>query len=122
MRTVAGVRPPISPFVMKLALLAAFAALITGVAPRLIHQDDPSSPSSETRPLAADIQRIDETTPLPANAWPTSPHPAGGMLYVRCTNLWSALPDGSGAHRLLSMPGLSSPAFATTARFKPAMA
>jgi dipeptidyl aminopeptidase/acylaminoacyl peptidase len=31
-------------------------------------------------------------------------------------NLWSMLPDGSGAHRLFSMPGLSSPTFSPDGR------
>lgn len=71
---------------------------------------------AHTGPLAADIRSIDAVTPLPAIRWPSSHHPVGGMLFVRCTNLWSAMPDGSAAHKLFSMPGLSSPTFATTAR------
>lgn len=47
---------------------------------------------------------------------PRSDEPAGGILFVRCTNLWSALPDGSNARRILDIPGISSPTFSPDAR------
>ena len=58
------------------------------------------------------LTSLDPIAGLPQTAWPRADAPSAGLAFVRCTNLWSMLPDGSGAHRLFSMPGLSSPTFA----------
>ena len=59
---------------------------------------------------------LDPIAGLPETAWPRADAPSAGLAFVRCTNLWSMLPDGSGAHRLFSMPGLSSPTFSPDGR------
>lgn len=51
-----------------------------------------------------------------ASAMPRSDRPVGGLVFVRCTNLWVSNADGSNAHRLLTMPGLSSPALSPDGR------
>jgi hypothetical protein len=62
------------------------------------------------------IASLDPIAGLPETAWPRAGAPSAGLAFVRCTNLWSMLPDGSGAHRLFSMPGLSSPTFSPDGR------
>ncbi|MEX0832532.1 MAG: hypothetical protein WD276_01455 [Actinomycetota bacterium] len=65
---------------------------------------------------AAEIDSLDPFTPFPASRHPRSEYPVGGMVFVRCTNLWWAKPDGSEPHRMFSMPGISSPTFSPDAR------
>ncbi|MEX1047525.1 MAG: hypothetical protein WD757_07795 [Actinomycetota bacterium] len=65
---------------------------------------------------AAEIDSLDLFTPFPASRHPRSVYPVGGMVFVRCTNLWWAMPDGSEPHRMFSMPGISSPTFSPDAR------
>jgi hypothetical protein len=62
------------------------------------------------------VTSLDPIAGLPATAWPVSRAPASGLVFVRCTNLWTMLPDGSEAHRLFSMPGLSWPTFSPDGR------
>jgi WD40-like Beta Propeller Repeat len=62
------------------------------------------------------LTSLDPIAGLPQTAWPRADAPSAGLAFVRCTNLWSMLPDGSGAHRLFSMPGLSSPSFSPDGR------
>ena len=66
--------------------------------------------------LASEIGALDAVPGFPETAWPRSGAPVGGMAFVRCTNLWISLPDGSEQHRLLNMPGLASPAFSPDGR------
>ncbi len=73
--------------------------------------------SDEVIPRAAvPITSLDPIAGLPETAWPRADAPSAGLTFVRCTNLWSMLPDGSAAHRLFSMPGLSSPTFSPDGR------
>jgi len=62
------------------------------------------------------LTSLDPIAGLPETAWPRADAPSAGLAFVRCTNLWSMLPDGSAAHRLFSMPGLSSPTFSPDGR------
>jgi WD40 repeat protein len=62
------------------------------------------------------LASLDPIAGLPETAWPRADAPSAGLTFVRCTNLWSMLPDGSAAHRLFSMPGLSSPTFSPDGR------
>jgi hypothetical protein len=72
--------------------------------------------SGQTAPAAVvPVESLDPIAGLPETAWPRSA-PSAGLAFVRCTNLWSMLPDGSGAHRLFSLPGLSSPTFSPDGR------
>ncbi|MGH2649951.1 MAG: TolB family protein [Actinomycetota bacterium] len=67
-------------------------------------------------PAPVRLTSLDPIAGLPQTAWPKADAPSAGLAFVRCTNLWSMLPDGSGAHRLFSMPGLSSPTFSPDGR------
>lgn len=76
------------------------------VAPRSwAHRALPASQVSWLDPLSA-------TT----GGRPTSGEPAAGLLFVRCTNLWTAEPDGSHARKLLELPGISTATFSPDAR------
>jgi hypothetical protein len=59
---------------------------------------------------------LDPVAGVPDSRWPRSEHPVGGIAFVRCTNLWTAHADGSNARRILTMPGISSPAFSPDGR------
>ena len=73
--------------------------------------------SSSTAPVrGVPVTRIDSIKGVPLPTWPRSALPVGGMLFVRCTNLWAAQADGSLAHRLFSMDGLDSPTFSPDGR------
>ncbi len=74
-----------------------------------------AAPSPEHTPAAA-IRRLDPLAGVPSFLRPKSPQAVGGMLFVSCTHLWGAFPDGSRPHLLLSMAGLSSPTFSPGAR------
>lgn len=75
---------------------------------------DVAVPARATAP--ANLTRLDAFGALPESAWPRSPSPVAGLAFVRCTRLWTMLPDGSGAHRILSMEGAASPTFSPDAR------
>lgn len=69
------------------------------------------------RPLpAAATASLDPVGAVPLEAQPRSDEPVGGMVFVSCTHLWTARPDGSHARKLLQIPGVSSPTFAPNAR------
>ena len=69
------------------------------------------------RPVpASQIATLDPIGGLPKAGPPRSSEPLGGILFVRCTNLWTALPDGSHPRKLLQFPGISSPTFSPDAR------
>jgi hypothetical protein len=53
---------------------------------------------------------------VPATARPRSAEPVAGMAFVRCTSLWAALPDGSGARRILADVRLGWPTFSPDGR------
>lgn len=59
---------------------------------------------------------LDPIAGVAGSGWPRSEHPVGGLAFVRCTNLWTAHADGSNARRILTMPGVSSPAFSPDGR------
>ncbi|MDQ3963065.1 MAG: hypothetical protein M3277_04015 [Actinomycetota bacterium] len=65
---------------------------------------------------AAMVTTLDDGSAIVGGGRPTSSEPVGGMLFVRCTSLWSARPDGSHPHKLLDMTGVSSPTFSPDAR------
>ncbi|HKZ76345.1 MAG TPA: hypothetical protein VJ259_06740, partial [Actinomycetota bacterium] len=75
---------------------------------------DAATPARATAP--AHLTSLDAFAGLPESAWPKSPSPVAGLAFVRCTRLWTMLPDGSGAHRILSMEGVASPTFSPDAR------
>ena len=69
------------------------------------------------RPLpASQIAALDPVRPTGSGDRPRSSEPLGGILFVRCTNLWTALPDGTRPRKLLQFPGISSPSFSPDAR------
>ncbi|MEA2451660.1 MAG: hypothetical protein QOG04_370 [Actinomycetota bacterium] len=79
--------------------------------------DVPAIPHEVPRALpVSQLASIDPISEMPRDKWPTSSAPAGGILFVRCTNLWVAQPDGSHARKLLSFSGISSPAFSPDAK------
>lgn len=68
------------------------------------------------RPLPlAQVSAIDPAPGL-GKGRPVSSEPRGGIVFVRCTRLWAALPDGSQPRKILEMPGSSSPIFSPDAR------
>lgn len=67
-------------------------------------------------PASPAIRALDPLPPVTGANRPTSAAPVAGLAFIRCTNLWTQRPDGTGAHRILSMPGLSSPTFSPDAR------
>lgn len=100
---------------------ALFVALLVGaLGLPVIH----TALETPARPLAwsyrpaptAQVDALDPLAPVMGARRPTSARPAGGIVFVSCTNLWTALPDGSHAHKLLAFPGASSPVFSPDAR------
>lgn len=64
----------------------------------------------------ASIDKLDSFSVLPRSSRPRSSEPLGGIVFVRCTRLWSALPDGSSPSRVLEMDDISSPTFSPDAQ------
>ena len=62
------------------------------------------------------IDSLDLVRPITGGGRPTSREPLGGVLFVRCTNIWAALPDGSHARKLLEFPGISTATFSPDAK------
>ncbi|MFN2594213.1 MAG: TolB family protein [Actinomycetota bacterium] len=62
------------------------------------------------------ITAIDRIHPIAIKRLPKSAAPNVDILFVSCTHLWAAFPDGTHAHRILDMPGISSPTFAPSGR------
>jgi hypothetical protein len=101
-----------------LVVALAVAALGLGLA-RL-----PAARVSDGRPVLGDVATsagvslasLDPVDPIAPAEMPRSDRPIGGLVFVRCTNLWASNADGSGARRLLTMPGLSSPTISPDGR------
>jgi WD40-like Beta Propeller Repeat len=109
------VRNP-APVVGVLVVFVAVASLATALG-RL--PADVSAPRSDRLVGLAALQppgSLDTIAGIEETAWPRSRYPVGGFAFVRCTNLWTAHADGSGARRILSMPGISSPTFSPDGR------
>ena len=98
-------------FVALLVGVLAFPSVraATEAPPRVMYEDPRPLPASQ-------IAGLDGITGMTDATRPVSSEPLGGILFVSCTNLWSALPDGSHARKLLGFPGISSPSFAPDAR------
>ena len=62
------------------------------------------------------VDSLDPLRPITGGTRPTSREPLGGVLFVRCTNIWTALPDGSHARKLIEFPGISTATFSPDAR------
>lgn len=93
-----------------------FVALLVGILGLPVIQAAPEAPVRPTAglapvPPASQVGSLDPLSPVPAAARPASRRPAGGIAFVSCTNLWTALPDGSHARKLLAFAGAMSPAF-----------
>ena len=67
-------------------------------------------------PPAAAVSALDSITPMPVDRMPRSSEPGVGLLFVSCTRLWRAEPDGSNPQKLLTLPGISSPVYSPDAR------
>lgn len=98
-----------------------FVALLIGAigypAFRAVGRPGPKGLYETPRPLpASQVASLDQIPPAGGSMRPMSAEPLGGILFVSCTNLWTALPDGSQARKLLAFPGVSSPAFSPDAR------
>ena len=100
-----------SLFVVFIALVVGIPSIATAVQPRAEAQRWVPRP----RP-AAEISSLDPLGEIPKSGRPESRDPFAGMLFVRCTRLWAAAPDGSHARKVLEIPGISSPAIAPNAR------
>jgi hypothetical protein len=104
---------PIAAFVLLVALVAGigFPVLSTAV------EGGPRMQAFAFRPpAAAAIDSLTGVVPLPRSAWPRSKEPLGGIVFVSCTRLWTAWPDGSHSRPLLQLPGVSSPTFSPDAK------
>lgn len=98
-------------FVTLLVGLLAFPSVraATKAPPRVIYENPRLLPASQ-------IGTLDGITGMTDATRPVSSEPLGGILFVSCTNLWTALPDGSRARKLLAFPEISSPSYAPDAR------
>lgn len=104
---------PVAGLTVVTAACVSLALALAG-----LPEAEPIGPSARAEAIRAPTLRaITRLDPLPGfSELPKSERPIGGLVFVRCTNLWSAWPDGSHAHRLLSMRGLASPTFSPDAR------
>jgi hypothetical protein len=101
---------PVAGLTLSLVLVASLA-LVLGRLP-----ERPASASDTHFVPASSVVALPTLTPAPRSSWPRSARPLGGLVFVRCTNLWTANADGSNARRLLTMPGLASPAVSPDGR------
>lgn len=100
---------PVGGLLLVLALVTAMAVALAGLPPA-------TSPRvAEAAPVGA-VDRLDPIGTAAFERMPRSDAPVAGLAFIRCTNLWTSNPDGSSARRVLSMAGLSSPAFSPDAR------
>jgi hypothetical protein len=95
---------PIAGITLTLVLLASLSIALG----RLPDRFGTSRSVSAFEPLRS-VTALPPLRPAPSATWPRSARPIGGIVFVRCTNLWTANADGSSARRLLMMPGLASP-------------
>jgi len=95
---------PIAGITLTLVLLASLSIALG----RLPDRFGTSRSVSAFEPLRS-VTALPPLLPAPSATWPRSARPIGGIVFVRCTNLWTANADGSSARRLLMMPGLASP-------------
>lgn len=110
--------PPRGGRVIPTVLFVALLVAALGYpAVQSIGRPGPKGIYETPRPLpASQLASLDGLRPINGSARPMSSEPLGGILFVSCTNLWTALPDGSHARKLLTFPGVSSPAFSPDAR------
>jgi hypothetical protein len=107
-------RPPGRPIAAVLLVVLIGAAISLPVA-RAALEDPPPVPRFAPRPAPAVEIDPGPLPILPRPSWPRGPSIAG-IAFVRCTSLWVSDTDGSDAHRIVALKGLSSPAFAPDAR------
>ena len=98
-----------------------FVALLVGAigfpAIRAATTPEPAPARWSPRPASlAMIDSLDPMRPITGGSRPTSRRPLGGVVFVRCTNIWTALPDGSHARKLLEFPGITTATFSPDAR------
>lgn len=113
------VEPPRTP--RRAAAAATFVLLLAATLGYPVTRaalDQPAPPATPVpRPqAAAQIASLDPLSPMTKPSRPRSSEPVGGIVFVRCTRLWTALPDGSHQRKIVEMPGIYSPAFAPNAR------
>src|SRR5919106_146351 len=104
--------PPRGRPVAAAALVIMLAGLLGLPAADAFLDGPPAVPRFEARSVPA--ARLGELPPLPwvpESARPRTPRPFAGIAFVRCTRLWTALPDGSHERRIVAMTGISSPTF-----------
>ncbi|HEV3471598.1 MAG TPA: hypothetical protein VG408_00115, partial [Actinomycetota bacterium] len=110
---------PAPPRGKPLAALLAVVA-VAGVLAAPVLRADRSEPTRQSWPephlSSAGVATLDGGSATFDGSRPTSSEPMGGMLFVRCTRLWAAHPDGSHPRKWLDMIGISSPAFSPDAR------
>ncbi len=100
------------------SLFVIFVALAIGlpsIASALQGEPEPQRWVARPQPAVA-LMSLDPIQALPKSGRPESNEPFAGLLFVRCTRLWSAWPDGSHARKVLEVPGISSPAISPNAR------
>ena len=95
---------PVVGLTLTLVLIASLAVAL-GRLPAHVGPSRTAAPFASSSSVAS----LPPISPAPSATRPRSARPLGGMVFVRCTNLWAANADGSNARRLLMMPGLASP-------------
>ena len=66
--------------------------------------------------LPSEMGALDPLKGIPHAGIPRSDRPVGGLVFVSCTRLWTAEPDGSQRRLIVDMPGISSPTFSKDGR------
>ena len=100
-----------------IAFVLVLCAVLGGPVVSAALKPPPEMPLESPRgPAAVAIMELDRWTPLPDGDVPRTMEPTAAMAFVRCTRLWTAGPDGTGAEPLLEVTGLSSPAVAPDGR------
>ncbi len=121
-RTLPGLRAPGIPLPLRRAAgvlppLLGLALLVSAVAVPLVSatRSGPAEATAAGRGVsrAGPFHRLPA---LPSAAWPRSPEPVAGMAFVRCTSLWTALPDGSAARRIVADTQVGWPTFSPDGR------
>lgn len=109
--------PPRGKPVAALLVVVLVAGVLAAPVLRADRSEGPVAQSAPDPYLSgAMVGSLDGGSAVFDGSRPTSSEPVGGLLFVRCTRLWSAQPDGSHPRKVLDMTGISSPVFSPDAR------
>jgi WD40-like Beta Propeller Repeat len=111
------VKPP--PSRPSAVIAVAFIVLIVGLlgSPALkASLETEAGQRWSSRPQLPGTMELDSFPSLVGADLPRSDQPAGGLVFVSCTRLWTSGVDGSHRRLIVEMPGLSSPTFSPDGR------